>query len=63
MHKYAETCIMFHAQFFVEQKASEDGNGKRRMQEYQNRKIVLVYSIRLEDGYKVDKTAKHILYI
>ena len=48
---------------FMEQKASEDGNGKRRMQEYQIRKIVLEYIIKLEDGCKVTQTAKHILYI
>ena len=54
---------MFHAQIFVEQKASEDGNGKRRMQAYQNQKIVLAYSIKLENGCKVTQTAKHILCI
>ena len=45
---------------FVEQKASEDGNGKRRMQAYQNQKIVLSYIISLEDGCKVTQTAKQI---
>ena len=54
---------MFHAQFFVEQKASEDVNGKRRLQEYQIRKIVLAYSIKLEDGCKGTQTEKQILYI
>ena len=54
---------MFHAQNFVEQKASEDENRKRRMQAYQNRKIVLAYSDKLEDGCKVAQTPKPILYI
>ena len=47
----------------MEQKASEDGNGKRRLQAYQNQKIVLAYSIMLEDGCKDAQTAKPILYI
>ena len=42
----------------MEQKASEDGNGKRRMQEYKRRKIVLAYSIKIEDGCKDAQTAK-----
>ena len=48
---------------FMEQKASEDGNGKRRLQAYQDQKIVLAYIISLEDGCKGTQTAKQILYI
>ena len=44
----------------MEQKVSEDGNGKRRLQAYQDQKIVLAYSIRLEDGFKVTQTIKQI---
>ena len=45
---------------FMEQKASEDGNGKRRMQAYKIRKIVLEYIIKLKDGCKGTQTAKQI---
>lgn len=42
---------MFHANF-VKQKARENGYRKRRLQPYQNRKIVLTYIIKLENGCK-----------
>lgn len=42
---------MFHANF-VKQKARENGYRKRRLQPYQNRKIVLTYIINLENGCK-----------
>ena len=48
---------------FVEQKASEDGNGKRRLQTYQNRKLVLAYSIKLEDGCKGTQTANKTVLV
>ena len=48
---------------FMEQKASEDGNGKRRLQAYKIRKIVLEYIIKLKDGCKGTQTANKTVLV